>query len=177
MSVSMLYDHVKVRLEDWGTGAVVAFGQRELAQQIHQGQGRANRVVIAPGDPSKTLRHGGVETYSPPRSLWTWSAAATVLVWAYDPLGPNDERLQWDALCELHDHVITAIHSFGAGRYTPRVPRDPHASVERRFGLATLFVLDVAQHVVDVRTVTRTGSLDESGTAQLEGHPPQETTP
>lgn len=187
MSVSLLYDAVKARLDDWGTGAVVAFGQVELAKQIGQGSGRANRVVIAPavdggglgtyGPPTKDLRE--VSGFaSPPRSLWTWKVAARVLVWAYEPSAPTDERVQWDALCELHDHVVTAFHTFASGKYSLGQPRDPAGVVERRFGSSVLFVATVDQHVVDIRTVERTGPLVGLGSTQLVGPTStEETTP
>jgi hypothetical protein len=179
MSLSLLFDHVKVELDAMGVAAVVAFGQRELAQQLGQGPGRANRVVIAPGDEGRALGSYGppnkrgifgsnvAEQTHPPRSLWTWNVAARVLVWAYDGDAPSNERRQWDALCDLHDSVVTAIHSFASGSYTLRAPRDPASAVERPFGKAVLLIVELAQHVVDVRQVERTGPLEGRGTGVL----------
>jgi hypothetical protein len=185
MSFSLLFDHVQERLDAWGLGASVAFGQGELARQIAQGTGRANRVVFAPGDEGRSLgaygpankmgpRAPGPETSYPPRSLWTWKVAGRVLIWAYDGDAPTNERRQWDALVELHDHVATAMHSFAAGSIELRAPRDPSPVVERRFGQAAMLIVELAQHVVDVRQVERTGPLKGRGTTALVGPDSQE---
>lgn len=179
MTLSLLTTHVRDWLAENDVPAVVVFGQRELAQHLQQGSGRANRVVFAPGDdgrglgsygpPSKRAIFGAnvPNEAHPPRSLWTWTVSARVLIWAHDGTAPNDEAKQWDALCDLHDHVVTAIHTFASGSVGFRSPRDPSAVVERRFGQAVMLVLDLAQHVVDVRTVERTGPLVGRGAGVL----------
>src|SRR5690606_1560659 len=93
VSLAALYQDVRGYLaaREATAQTVVAFGDREVAKQINQGTGRANRVVVAPGDDGGNL--GG---YGPPakigrnpRHLWEWQLTARVYVWAYDPAAPN----------------------------------------------------------------------------------------
>ncbi|WP_437606258.1 hypothetical protein WMF20_35400 [Sorangium sp. So ce834] len=149
MSLTALYRHVQERLEVAGVTAEVRFGRREPAKQINQGVGRANRVVFSPGDDGGGL--GGYEApVKPgrnPRPIWDWLLVARVYVWAYDGSAPNDEALQWDAVTELHDLVLEAIHSYTAGFYQPSSPR-VLGTTERRFGEEIVFLLEHRQPVL-----------------------------
>ncbi|AUX25151.1 uncharacterized protein SOCEGT47_056950 [Sorangium cellulosum] len=148
MSLTALYRHVRDHLQAAGVTANVVFGNREVAKQINQGAGRANRVVFAPGDDGGAL--GG---YGPPakpgrnpRPLWDWLLVARVYVWTFDASAPQDEAVQWDAVVELHDRVVEAIHSFTAGFYRLSAPRRL-GPVEKRFGEELVFLLEYAQPV------------------------------
>jgi hypothetical protein len=149
VSFTDLYRHVQQRFTDAGITAEVVFGRREVAKQINQGPGRANRVVFAPGDDGGSL--GGydapVKPGRNPRSLWDWMFIGRVYVWAYDPAAPNDEAANWESLVDLHDLVLEAIHSYTAGFYLPSAPR-LLGTIERRFGEEIVFLLEHRQPVL-----------------------------
>jgi hypothetical protein len=167
VSLTALYRHVKDRMATAGSTAEVVFGNREVGKQINQGAGRANRVVFAPGDDSGAL--GGYEPPAKigrnPRSLWDWAIASRVYVWAYDPSAPNDEAVQWDAVTELHDVVIEAIHSYTAAFYKPTAPRRL-GPTERRFGEEVVFLLEHRQPVLATPR-PRTGAVQGDGQTLL----------
>lgn len=179
MSLDALFDFVVARLADSSPSTSIVFGEREIAKQINQGTGRANRVVFAPGDEG-----GALGSYEPParpgmrsavgatnqraRSLWDWRLAARVYVWAYDGTAAEDERAQWRAMVELHDLVVEAIHAFAPGHYAIRAPRATGKTIERRFGRETMFILEYAQPVVAAPRAT-TGEVTGSGSVVFVG--------
>lgn len=178
MSLASLHDHLVSKLAAASPGTVVAFGEKEIAKQINQGTGRGNRVVIAPGDEGGAL--GGYEAPAAPgynvdvrdvgrrlnRSLWDWTLAARVYVWGFDRTAPDDEKLQWIAMTELHDCVIEAIHSYASGGYKIRAPRNTSKTVERGFGRETMFVLELRQPVL-TSARPRTGAFTATGPTYL----------
>jgi len=181
VSFSNLFDEVKTRLTAATVDATVVFGKREVTKQINQGPGRANRVVFVPGDeagalgayepvrePGPNLRSrviaGGRRT---PRSLWDWHVAGRVYVWAFDGTAPEDERKQWDAMVELHDYVVEAIHGAASGNYKIRAPKDPAKTVERRFGCETMFVVELRQPVLATAGTRTAGAVVGSGETVL----------
>ena len=177
MSLAALYAAVVAELATTSPGTSVVFGKRQVAQTVNQGTGRANRVVFVPGDGAS------LGTYTAPqkqqgragRSLWDWRVAATVHVWAHDPAAAENELTQWNAMVELHDLVVTAIHNFAAGMYEIRAPRDASAVVERPFGCATAFVVALAQPVVATTRERTAGAVTGSGSTLFVGPDGSET--
>lgn len=173
MSFPALFQAVVANVAALGSNATVVRGEREIAKQMNQGPGRANRVVFALGDES-----GARGDYEPPakpgmrtavgatnqraRSLWDWHLSARVYVWAYDGTAPEDEGAQEDAMFELHDVIVEAIHKFASGHYKIRAPKKVGKVVERRFGCETMFILEYAQPVM-------TGSLPTTGAVTATG--------
>lgn len=166
MSFAGLFEHVRAEL---GAASVV-FGKRAIAQHLNQGPGRANRVVFVPGEGSGNLgAYGGATKGSAsiasspgrnPIALWDWTISGRVFVWAFDGEAPEDELAQWRAMVELHDAVVTAIHSYEPGFYRLRAPVDVSpALVERRFGMEMSFVVDLIQPVLAIELPVVPGPL------------------
>lgn len=99
----------------------VSLGWREAAKQVNQGAGRANRVVFIPSDPGGRggplsaahqpgARHFGNDTTA--RALYTWERNLVVSVWAVDADNPNDEEAQIEAVEDLFEWTIRAVHAF-----------------------------------------------------------------
>jgi hypothetical protein len=168
MSLTALYRHVKARLAASGITAEVRFGVREPTKQINQGPGRANRVVFSPGDESGALGayDAPVKPGRNPRSLWDWVLVARVYVWAYDPSDAHDESVQWDAVTELHDCVVEAIHSYTAGFYKLSAPRRL-GLIEKRFGEEVMFWLEYRQPVLATPRTRREPPIANHGQTLL----------
>lgn len=152
-----------------GVTAVVAFGRKELAKQLNQGPGGANRVVIAPFDPGSgaggRLVHptlGGLrdvyQTDPEPadvrvgvaRALFDWEREMVVSVWAYDNTAPEDELAQETALQFLVEKTIQAVHESAKaaaewGGISVVVPKG-----ERTFGLEARIGLRFTHPLYDV---------------------------
>ena len=168
MSLVQLYQHTKTRLATLGVDAEVVFGEREVAKQINQGPGRANRVVFAPGDENGGLGSydGPVKPGRNPRSLWDWMLLFRVYLWAYDASKPEDELVQWAAVVELHDYVMEAIHPFVAAFYKPSAAKNLAKPMERRFGKEILLLVELRQPVL-ATPKTRTGPVTGQGQVLL----------
>lgn len=177
MSLAALYEAVVTELATTSPGTAVLWGKKQLAQTVNQGTGRANRVVFVPGEGDAL---GG---YAPPqkmtgragRSLADWQVPATVHVWAHDASAAENELVQWKAMVELHDTVITAINNFAAGNYQLRAPRNPSPLTERQFGCATAFVVAIAQPVVGKTRERTAGAVTGSGSTLFVGPDGSET--
>lgn len=96
----------------------IVFGWREVAKQINQGPGGANRIVIHPGLPGeKTGRFGShMPVHKPgrnPRSLATRIEIFTAYIWAVDGTDETtlrNERAQWRAARMLYDAFDRAAY-------------------------------------------------------------------
>ena len=168
MSLVQLVQHTKAKLSAAGVTAEVVFGEREVAKQINQGAGRANRVVFAPGDDGGNLGayDAPVKPGRNPRSLWDWMLLFRVYVWAYDGTKPEDELAQWAAVVELHDVVVEALHPFVAAFYKPKDAKNLSKPVERRFGQQIVLVAEMRQPVL-ATPKTRTGPVHGQGQVLL----------
>lgn len=141
-----LAEGIAVKIAAEGSTANVVFGRGHLIRQDNQGEGTANRVVVAPGDPDG----GGwgeirVPTKVPAPNPQVTPAEAihgelvTVDVWGYDAEDPSDERLQYRALRALWQPVARAIgalireggHTSTWWGSTPELLSDPR---DRRHG-------------------------------------------
>lgn len=96
----------------------IVFGWREVAKQINQGDGGANRIVIHPGLPGdKRGRFGSHASIRKPgrdpRSLATRLEIFTAYIWAKDATDEptlRDERAQWRAVRLLFDAFDRAVY-------------------------------------------------------------------
>jgi hypothetical protein len=109
-----------------GVTANVSLGWKEASKQVNQGAGRANRVVFIPSDRSgrggalkldRNLQPGQRHFGSPvkdasAKALYTWERLLTVSVWAVDSTAPNDEGKQIEAVEDLFEWTIRAVHDF-----------------------------------------------------------------
>lgn len=121
--VVALVASVRAYFEARDVTANVALGWREPTKQINQGPGRANRVVFIPSDESgkggklaPTQQPGARYFGNPPdttaRALYTWERQLVVSVWAVDGANPHDEALQIEAVEDLFEWVVRAVHAF-----------------------------------------------------------------
>jgi hypothetical protein len=107
--------------------ATASLGWKQPTEQINQGPGRANRVVFIPSDPTgrggklaPTQQPGQRNFSSAPdaradtsvRSLYTWERFVIVSVWAVDATAPADEEKQIEAVEDLFEQTIRAVHAF-----------------------------------------------------------------
>lgn len=106
-------DKVAAKLAAEGCDAAVLFGRAHILRQDNQGPGTANRVVIAPGDPSSgdwgplsAGRKAHVRAYPGEAQH---SERVTIDVWAYDGSAPPDEGVQYRALRVLWNRVVRAV--------------------------------------------------------------------
>jgi hypothetical protein len=107
-----------------GVTATVALGWKQPTQQINQGPGGANRVVLIPSDPSGKggrlvgAQQPGPRVFGPQsdgltaRSLYTWERFVVVSVWAVDATDPANEPKQIEAVEDLFEWTVRAIHAF-----------------------------------------------------------------
>jgi len=172
LALPLLVERVETLFTADGTTANVVFGWREVAKQINQGTGRANRVVFEPGDSLALGDIGGAnQPGRNPRPIATLSELSTVYVWAVDATAPNDELKQYTAARLLFDAVVRAIHNCAAGHATlgarigyritkPRWVRD---NPERTFGAEIAFTLAVDSMIPDEPwTEPTVGTIDGS---------------
>lgn len=137
------------------------FGWKEVAKQINQGTGRANRIVFAPGDehfefgkdlaPDKPGRN--------PRPLATEEELFTAYIWAVDNSDRNNERLQYEAARALYDAwrraLYLATHTDGDNGIGPAAVVMQRWSksgdrLERPFGAEIIAVCTVQAMVPDI---------------------------
>lgn len=96
---------------------VTACGWKERPQQINQGPGGANRIVLYPGrKPGGETAAAGELTRenrpstTNPRALITWRKLMTMSIWAADTSNLQDEELQIAAVEQLLEWAIQAAH-------------------------------------------------------------------
>lgn len=102
--------------------ATARLGWKQPTQQINQGPGGANRVIFIPSDPSGRggSLDGGARQPGPrvfggdttARSLVSWKRLVTVSVWAVDTSDPHDEEKQIEAVEDLFEWTIRAVHAY-----------------------------------------------------------------
>lgn len=107
--------------------AAVSLGWKQPTAQVNQGTGRANRVVFIPSDSSgrggRLSQDGlqpGARYFGPPaspadttvRALWTWERSLVVSVWAVDTTDPHNEAKQIEAVEDLFEWTVRAVHYF-----------------------------------------------------------------
>jgi len=103
----------------------VSLGWKQPTKQINQGVGRANRVVFIPSDPGGKggkivgahqpgpRRFGpGVGGDTATRALYTWERQLVVSVWAVDGSDPHNEAKQIEAVEDLFELTIRAVHYY-----------------------------------------------------------------
>jgi hypothetical protein len=104
-----------------GVTANVSLGWKQPTKQINQGPGRANRVVFIPSDPNGrggkigAVEQPGARTFggdTAARALYTWERFLVVSVWAVDTTDPHDEALQIEAVEDLFEQTVRAVHAF-----------------------------------------------------------------
>lgn len=159
--IRALVDGVRAYFEEHEITAVVAAGWKVRLDQNNQGPGRANRVVIVPGDLNgkagkivQPLERGERLIGDPShpdgstRAIADWDRVVTLSIWAYDGDFPNDELAQIiavETLLELTkravDRVAGASVTWGDSAWSP--PK------ERQFGAELLVGLTFSQPLYD----------------------------
>jgi hypothetical protein len=104
--------------------ANVSLGWKQETKQINQGPGRANRVVFIPSPPSGAggrlvgAQQPGPRRFGPgvggdtsARSLFTWERQVLVSVWAADTSDPHNETKQLEAIEDLFELTVRAVHA------------------------------------------------------------------
>ena len=134
--LAALVEHVTGYVAARQPGTSVVYGKRERAKQTNQGDGGANRIAfkLVPKKPhalSGAKWPGG----SPARSLVTWERLVEVSVWAADANDPNDETLQLQAVEDLLEVAVQAIHDFGRADIVFLDVTPNEEPVERSFGV------------------------------------------
>lgn len=122
--LTKLVSDVRTYFAGAGVTANVVIGWKEAAKQDNQGPGRANRVVFVPSDPqgrggNVTVpgpQQPGMRSFGNPvdtaaRALGDWERLLTVHVWAADTTAPNDEEAQIEAVEDLFEWTLRAVHS------------------------------------------------------------------
>lgn len=129
-------------------GANVSLGWKEASKQVNQGAGRANRVVFIPSDRSgrggalkldQNLQPGRRRFGTAPndvstKALYTWERLLTVSVWAVDSTAPNDESKQIEAVEDLFEWTIRAVHDFAKASAQWGEVSWLASPIERQFG-------------------------------------------
>lgn len=102
--------------------ANVSLGWKQPTKQINQGTGRANRVVFIPSDTSGRggklvgTQQPGPRAFGSPtqdtsvRALYDWERELLVSVWAVDTSNPHDEAKQIEAVEDLFEWTVRAVH-------------------------------------------------------------------
>lgn len=165
--VRNLLNGLRSYLEGHGVTAEVAFGTKALSSQVKQGTGRANRIVLAPFDekgaggrlvePSQVGKRDIMSMAGTPirtgsvRALADWQRLMVVSVWAYDGSRPEDELAQEEALEDLLEWALRAIHwtGFAEAVWDATTFR---VQGERRFGLEVRMFLRFTHPLFDVPT-------------------------
>jgi hypothetical protein len=184
-------DAVASYLQSNGVSAVVELGWRKDVQQVNEGDGTANRIVIQPGTPDGDA--GGLEAprqvgyglrteWPPPtdaepqspddvvgRELDDWAERATVYVWAVDATAPEDDRRQYVAVrCLLQWFRRAAQYAARAALDVGALHWVNIANVERQYGRELQLDLtlhaplfDLSDEIAHPQHLTPTTSFDE----------------
>jgi len=152
LAVSKLFADVSADLAEHAITANVVFGWRELAKQVNQGPGQANRVVFVPG----TVPDGDMGKDLParnpgrvPRPIATVAEIVTIEVWGYDASAPENELKQYEAARFLYDAVRAAVYRSSHGTYTIEGQNWVTEKTERRFGAAIRIELAIQAMIPD----------------------------
>lgn len=165
-----------------GVTANVSLGWKQATKQVNQGTGRANRVVFIPSDPngaggkiSAPIQVGqqnfgpGVGGDTSARALFTWERQLTVSVWAVDLSDPHDEAKQIEAIEDLFEYTVRAVHKFAlAGAQWGAVnwvlkPNEQTFGRELRAALTYRHPLFAETYDVKYRAHTLTKTLESNG--------------
>lgn len=174
-----LYDAVKADFaasDDAYSTTSVVFGTREVARQINQGTGLANRVVFEPlqSPVVAKLAPARMPGGNPPRIL-AGDVAATVYVWAYDGTtrgAAEDERSQYEAVRNLFIRTVQAIWRANAGQVTwgdvRKVNPDKRESVLGQEWAVTITTVDDFESTTDLEVI-RDGTVETEFVFQSAG--------
>lgn len=184
-------DAVAAYLAANGVTAVVELGWRKDTQQVNEGDGTANRIIIQPGTPDGDAGElaaprqvgPGLRTAWPPptdenpqspddlvgRALDDWAERATVYVWAVDATAPEDDRRQYVAArCLLQWFRRAARYAARQACEVGAIRWVNIANVERQYGRElqldlTLHapILDLADEIAHPQHLTPTTSFEE----------------
>lgn len=173
MSIRDLADFIQTFLPTQGQTAVVGFDYPSRDEQINQGPGGANRVVVELGDEQGNCGElvppdGQEDAYqvddngipiltnqSGNRRLLGEERIYTFRVWG--PVADKNDRARCiDDGLGLRDDVLRALQEYAPGDWVfgkwSRVP-----PVERVFGLEISFVATMRRHIDDVPPLVVTG--------------------
>jgi hypothetical protein len=155
-----LADGIRGYFAAMGITAPVFLGWPDRTEQINQGPGGANRVVIVPGDDSGNAgeladpKYPGVGQGSNGaplgRPLNNWIESALLSVWAVDTKNPRDSQLQYIATRALFMQTVRAI------RFTARADAKlgrlkwTVSPVEKSFGRELVCSLTYNSPIIDV---------------------------
>lgn len=183
-----LTDGIASYLQGQGIAATCLLGWREKQQQINEGDGTANRVIVQPGDDAgragelgdpRQVGYGPRTVYPPvktadenvddvvPRELADWAERATVYIWACDPAAPEDDRRQYIAARALLQSVRQALQFTGrnsveVGAMTWVKSEDTERQYGRELALEIVYhapLFDTADELVHPTSVEVTGSF------------------
>jgi hypothetical protein len=134
-------------------------GWKQREQQLNQGPGRANRILLLPGNErgDEGVFIQGHVRRSNPRVLFTWERICTASIWGVDTTERSNEELQLNAsflLLVLFNQAMQYLRS--ADYVFKSARRDPKMSQNVQFGRELLVefihrqpIFDMPQPVVE----------------------------
>lgn len=144
--------------------ATVEFGVNQLARQINQGEGGANRVVFSidpDGDGGAFIdarlkaSPGGPGV---PRPIVTWEKTFIVSVWAVDTSDKGNELLQFVAVENLLESTVQAVRAFAHADVTWGNPKWTTSPIEAPFGRELRIPIKMRGALFSLANPTRTPS-------------------
>ena len=143
-----LYDAVVARFAAEGTLVPHAFGWLAPAEQMHG----LTRVTWTPGDPNGSLGAitGPKYVGQNPRQLATLAELVTIEINAFDPTSSSDERAQYQAVREVLDAELRAVHLAAVGTYQILSATWVGGDRGRRMGATIRIVLSVQAPLLDL---------------------------
>ncbi len=154
-----LYDDIVWWFESRERTESIVFGRDQIAQQLNQGTGGANRVVVAPGDPTgkagKLTAARGMRGSDGRRSIYGWDELGQIRVWVADP-NPNGppaskHRRTDRALRALFEDVLCAVHESLCGRLTLGDPTFTVVPAELVYGHELTMLITMHGRIDDER--------------------------
>jgi hypothetical protein len=159
LATELLFDAVQAEFTADESTVQFAWGQKEVAKQINQGPGGANRIVFVTGDESSNIGKIGApdKPGRNPRPLYTLDELFTVHLWAVDGSALNVERAQESAARKLLDKWLRAIYlathtdgDTGLGPVAFVSLKWNRNKIERPYGAAIICVATIGAPILDI---------------------------
>jgi hypothetical protein len=164
--VALFQDVASYIAAHWpGDAPAVVFGIRARWQQLNDGIGGANRIVVIPGtldgddgDAAGVVGPGSFEETGAARGLYTQAKAVTFSLWAGNDTTPDaitDEAAQQNAIEQMQEFVYRAVKasSFGGANAIWGKHKYNRKPAELRFGAEYLMNLELDSTFFDLDPV------------------------